>query len=229
MPETDGFRVYALAQMARIQEHESKVLWTDRFERRRLMNNWDVEEAVGPLVTLADGSVRISGNFTTNGKTRVLRKYGPQDFVSIEMDVTIQPSCNAKVGVFVAKERRVSAAQTQVQGAISIARRRDGGLVVLAMDTATADENWEDVAEAGGRPWWPTDRPVRVRIERTGEGSASIARMTIDGIAVREGIRLQRLAASTNDLTVGVFVEGQTGLPAEVVVDNVEVVYKLRR
>jgi hypothetical protein len=45
---------------------------------------------------------------------------------------------------------------------------------------------------------------------------------------VREGIRLQRLGASTNPVDVGVAVEGQTGLPADVVVDNVEVVYRIK-
>jgi hypothetical protein len=131
--------------------------------------------------------------------------------------------------VFVASEKRIGGQQIQTKGKVAVARRKDnGGLVVLAMDVATADENWEDVPEVGGKPWWPVDRPVRVRIERLGDGSESIGRLSIDGIPVREGIRLQRIGSSTNPVEVGVAVEGQTGLPADVVVDNVEVVYRIK-
>lgn len=227
--EEDPFLLFADAQMQRIQDHESKVLWSDRFERRRLLNGWDMNEAVGPTITLEDGAVRIAGSFTSGGRTRVHRPIAGPDFVSLEMDVTVKSSSNAKVALFVAKEKPISAAQTQTQGAIALGRSRSGGLTVLAMDTATADENWEDIADLGGRPWWPADKPVRVRIEFVGEGSERVARLSVDGIGVRDGIRVQRLSASTNNLTVGVFVESQTGLPADVLVDNVEAVYRVRR
>src|SRR5262249_31154868 len=134
------------------------------------------------------------------------------------------------VALFISKERRLSTSQSQVQSAIAIGRRRDGGLVVLAMDTATAEEQWDDVKPLDdGKPWWPSDRPVRVKIELVGEGSDRTARLSIDGIPVREGVRAQRMSASTNDIWAGVFVESQTGLPADVVIDNVEVVFKQKR
>jgi hypothetical protein len=226
--EKDAFSVYADDEIKRLQEHESKKLWTDRFERRRLMNGWETDESVGPQITLDEGAVHIAGNFTSGGRTRLYQiKPGP-DFVSIEMDISIKPNNNSKVALFLSKERRLSTSQTQVQSAIAIGRRRDGGLVVLAMDTATAEENWEDVPQLGDRPWWPTDRPVRVRLELVGEGSDRTARLSIDGIPVREGIRAQRMSASTNDVWAGAFVESQTGLPADVVIDNVELVFKAR-
>jgi tetratricopeptide (TPR) repeat protein len=226
LPENDPYRVYAQAQMDRIKDHESKVIWNDRFERRALMNNWGVDEATGPTVTLVDGAVHIAGNFNTNGAARLHKPYPATDFVSAEMDVTITSKCNARVSVYLSKEKRTGG-QNQIVGKIAVARRRDGGLVVLAMDVATAEENWEDVAEVGGKPWWPLDQPVRLRIERLGEGSDSTVRLSVDGITVREGIRMQRMSSSNSELNIGVAVEGQTGLPADVVVDNVDVVYRI--
>jgi hypothetical protein len=35
MPETDPFIVYGNQQLARITEHDSKAIWSDRFERRQ--------------------------------------------------------------------------------------------------------------------------------------------------------------------------------------------------
>ena len=137
--------------------------------------------------------------------------------------------CNAKVGLFVSKEKRLANGQNQAESKFGIARRRDGGLVVLLMDTATADEAWEDVPPAGGKSWWPADVPVRVRIEKLGEGNEARGRISIDGIPVREGFKLPRLASSTKEVRVGVFAEGQTGLPAKVILDNVEVTKRIRK
>jgi len=229
LPESDPYRRYAKAQVARIQEHESKVAWSDRFERKSLKNGWEVEEAAGPLLTLDEGELVLAGAFKETGKARLWRPYNAGDFVSLEMDVTVSASNNCKVGVFIAKERRVGAGELQVQGMVSIARRKDGGLVVLLMDKAQAEPQWEDVPPVEGEPWWPADRPVRLRIEKTGEGTDATGRLSIDGIAVRERFPLQALSSTSNDLRVGLFAEGDTGLPARVVVDDVEVVYKLRK
>ncbi len=227
-PDSDPFRVYAKAQMERIAEHESKFQWSDVFERQQLKNGWTTDEAAGPIVTLSEGALRIEGAFTQNGVVRVFQQYNPAEFVSLELDVTIAPDCNAKVGVFLAKER-VGAGGVQTQSKIGIARRRDGGLVVLTMDTATADENWEDVPSQGAA-WWPTGRPVRLRIERVGEGNQSTGRLLIDGVPVREGFKLPRTAAPSGaDVRVGVFVEGATGLPAKVSVDNVDIIRRVKR
>jgi tetratricopeptide (TPR) repeat protein len=230
-PESDPYRRWAKAQMARIQDHLTKVLWTDRFERKTLINGWEAEEAAGPIVTLENGALTIAGQFKSQGATRVWRTYAAPDFVSIEATITLPPDPkqnNSKVGLFVSKERAGRGIAAQTQGKLAIARRRDGVLVVLTADQMTADENWEDVPDAGA-PWWSNGQSVRLKIERTGEGNESTARISIDGIAVREGIRLARLAQTSNELRVGIFCEGQTGLPAAVTVDDVEVVYRERR
>lgn len=228
-PDSDPFRVYAKAQMERIAEHEAKFQWSDSFERQQLKNGWTTEEAAGPIVTLSEGALRIEGAFTQNGVVRVFQEYNPAEFVSLELDITIATDNNAKVGVFLSKERRAGAGGVQTQSKISIARRREGGLVVLTMDTATADENWEDVPSQGAA-WWPTGRPVRLRIERVGEGNQSTGRLLIDGVPVREGFKIPRTAAPSGaDVRVGVFVEGATGLPAKVSVDNVDIIRRVKR
>ena len=113
---------------------------------------------------------------------------------------------------------------------VSAAREKSGGLALLAMDVAQADLPWVDVPELSGEAgWWPAGRAVRVLIERVGEGSAATARVFVDGVLVREGIALARLSGSNSELLLGVFVEGQTGLPAHVLVDDVELVYRTHR
>jgi tetratricopeptide (TPR) repeat protein len=229
LPESEPFRAFARGQMERIAEHETLFQWSDVFERSQLKNGWETEESAGPTVTLQEGALRIDGVFSQNGAVRVFQEYNAAEFVSFEADVTVATDSNAKVGVFLSKERRAGAGGLQTQSKIGIARRRDGGLVVLVMDTATADENWEDVPAAGAA-WWPAGRTVRLRIERVGEGNLATGRLLIDGVPIREGIKLPRLsAASGAPVRVGVFVEGQTGLPGKVTLDNVDVIRRIKR
>ena len=111
---------------------------------------------------------------------------------------------------------------------VSAARRKEGGLAVLTMDRATAEPQWEDVPPAG-EPWWPTARKVRITLERVGEGTAATGVISVDGVPVREGFPLRGMMTTSNEFFVGVFVEGQTGLPAHVEVDDVQVVYKVKK
>ncbi|HVS18307.1 MAG TPA: tetratricopeptide repeat protein, partial [Planctomycetota bacterium] len=226
-PEDDPYRAFAQAQIARLRDHESKVVWTDGFERRELRNDWQTEEGVGPLIDLLDGKLRIQGDFRENGLTRVVREYAAPDFVAVELTLTVRSANNARVGLFVSKERRRGAGQAETQGEVAVARRKDGGLVVRLEDRAAADPQWEDVPPIEGGAWWPADQPVRLRIERSGEGSQALGRIVVDGVSVAEGFPMRALSSSSSALRVGVFVEGQTGLPADVVIDDVEVVYRV--
>jgi tetratricopeptide (TPR) repeat protein len=227
LPESDPYRTYARDEIARLKDHESKVVWSDLFERRELRNDWKVEESAGPHADLVDGKLVVRGEFRENGMTRVLREYAAPDFVAIELTITVAAANNARVGLSISKERRRGAGQVETQGEIAIARHKDGGLVVRLEDRAGADPVWQDVEPMEGVPWWPADRPVRLRIERTGEGSAAVGRVLIDGVAVREGFPMKTLSGSTNELRVGVFVEGQTGLPVNVAIDDVQVIYRV--
>ena len=235
LPEDDPYRVFAQAQIARIQDNDAKEIWTDRFERRRLKNGWDTEEAAGPNIELVDGALHIEGTFDTNGTVRFWRLLPAADFVSLEMDVTVASSNNTRVGVFIAKERRRGVGVSEVQGMVAVGREKHGALALMIMDTARAEPEWEDLPEVPAEPgeavqlWWPADRPVRLRLERVGEGSEAYGRISVDGVIVREGVPMRKLSTSSNELRLGLFVEGQTGLPANVVVDDVEMVYRVGR
>jgi hypothetical protein len=228
LPESDPYRTFAREQIKRLQEHESKQVWSDRFERRELRNDWQVEERAGPIVAIENGELRIRGEFRESGQTRVLRDYAAPDFVAIELSLRVAADNNAQVGLFLSKERRRGAGESEIQGIVAIARRKDGGLIVRTEDRVGAEPLWEDVEPIEGSPWWPADRAVRLRIERTGEGSEAKGRILIDGIAVRDGFPMRSLSSSTNDLRVGVFVEGQVGLPASVAIDDVQVVRRVK-
>jgi len=227
LPETEPYRAFAQAQMARLRDHESKVVWSDTFERRELRNDWQTEEGVGPLVDLVEGKLHIQGDFRENGRTRVVREYAGPDFVAVELTLLVRSANNARVGLFVSKERRRGAGQVETQGEVAVARRKDGGLVLRLEDRASADPVWEDVPPIEGSPWWPADTPVRLRIEKSGEGSEALGRIVVNGVTVAQGFPMRALSSSSSALRVGVFVEGQTGLPADVMVDDVEVVYRV--
>ena len=213
--------------MKRIADHEEKEVWSDRYERRQLKNGWSTEEAAGPEVFLDGGQLVVRGTFKQNGITRFWRELAAPDFVSIEMDVTVAAENNARVGVFVALERRRGAGVIEQRGLVSAAREKNGSLAVVMMDTARSDLPWEDVPDVDV-PWWPAGRAVRIRLERVGEGSDAFGRISVDGIVVRDGFPVRRLSTSSGHLKLGLFVEGQTGLPADVVVDDVEMVYRVK-
>ncbi len=227
LPDDDPLKRYAHHQVERITDHASKVIWTDRFERRVLRNEWITEEQSGPTVTLADGQMVIAGTVTNgNAPTRAYKEWPPAVFYAVDMDVTIDHTTKARVGVFIAKERPNRTGPATTLGKVAIARHMESGLQVLTQDRSDTQEEYTEIAKVGGVEWWPTDRPVHVRLERIGEGSDAVGRIAIDGITVVEGFRMTALASTNQALRVGVFAEAATGRPVKVTVDNVEVIYK---
>ena len=226
LPEGDPWRAYAKAQLERVVDHVEKEAWTDGFERRKLMKGWATEEAAGPEVRLDGGELVIEGVFKQNGVARVYRLLPAPDFVSLELDVTVAPENNARVAVFLAKERRRGGGVVETQGMFAAAREKTGGLALLAMDVARAEPEWTDVPAVAGEAWWPAGEPVRVRLEVVGEGSEATGRVFVNGVPVQGELPVRRIVGSTAELKLGVLVEGQTGLPARVVVDDVELVYR---
>ncbi|MEY2747969.1 MAG: hypothetical protein RL112_3011, partial [Planctomycetota bacterium] len=82
LPQEDPHRTWARGQIARIADHLEKVAWNDNFERRQLMNGWETQEGAGPLVSIHDGVVSISGQFKQDGRSRLWQRRSANDFVS---------------------------------------------------------------------------------------------------------------------------------------------------
>ena len=227
-PETDVWRVFALAQIERIDEHIAKEVWEDDFDRQKLTNGWSVEESAGPLFTMSDGVLLLRNRLNkSDGMARVWQEYASNQFVSIEMDVTVSSATRARVGVFVSREK-TQQGTTQVTSQVSVERHPEGGLQVLLMDRTTATPEPTDVAPVGGVPWWPADKAVRLRIERLGEGSDSIGRISVDGIPVADGFTM-RAIATTGNVRFGLFARGDNGQMVDLMIDNVQVVRRIAR
>ncbi len=226
LPEKDAWRLFANAQIKRIGDHVAKEAWEDNFDRsgNAGSNQWDVEEAAGATFSLSDNAMHLRGPFRdSNARARLLRRYQSKDFVSIEMDVTVASVTSAHVGVFVTREKQGGRGNSQPTSWIAVERHPEGGLQVLLMDRATAEPKREDIAPVGGVPWWPLDKPVRLRIERIGEGSDSIGRISVDGVPVADGFSMRSIG-SAGDVCVGLMAWGDNGQPVEITIDNVQIV-----
>jgi tetratricopeptide (TPR) repeat protein len=222
-PETDPWRMFATTQIKRIGDHVAKEVWEDDFDRQRLANGWSVEEAAGPLFSLSDGALRMHGDIAqTDGTARVWQEYASHLFISLEMDVTVSSKTTARVGMFVSREKERQGV-AQITSQISVERHREGGLQVRLMDKTSATIDREDITPVGGVPWWPTDKAVRLRIERLGDGSDSLGRISVDGIPVADGFSM-RTIASTGNVRFGLFANGDQGHFVDLKVDNVQVV-----
>ena len=216
----DPWRVWARAQIERIQDHQEKVEWTDSFDRTRLLNDWQTREGAGPIVSMEEGAAKIEGVFRTTGATRIYREYPAGLFVSIEADVWIQPGkANVRAGLFVARERR-RANESEIVSEASASRHSEGGLQVRFVRSAQ-ESTIGDMEQP-----FPTGRWVRLRIERTGEASDSAVTIYFDGIPLVQNQNLASLGRASTPLLVGLFVEGETAREVEVKMDNCAVVYR---
>jgi len=210
--DEDPWRLWARRQIERIREHEGKVEWTDDFD------DWSVRESVGPLVSLVDGEVRIEGVFQSSGSTQLFREYAAGEFVSIEANVSVGADTNARVGLFVARERR-RRDRNEVMGEISVSRHKEGGLQVRFVRSGNEPEIL-DMQQP-----FPTDRPVRLRIERAaGTGDPRVT-LSLDGVALIEGVPMPSLGRAASPVAVGAFAEGETGRSVRCGVDDVAIVH----
>ncbi len=223
----DPWRAWAESQIARILEHESKEVWIDRFDRRAgdPANGWLIELGTGLEVGIVDGRVLIDGQIGSGGRTRILRSIPAGDFVNWQAEVTVEGSTAARAGIFLALEKKVGPAESGERAAAMLSRNKDGAVQSRFVQSGNADAPHLDVPGAS----WPTDRPVPIRIERSGEGNESNITIYMDGVPVVENMRVAALGTVTTDLRFGVFVEGDPARPARVSMDNVEVVRRVKR
>ena len=223
-PETDPYRRYANAQIARIQDHVQKAVWTDRFDRTNLMNGWEVEERNGPQVTIHDGVVTLAGSFKNSGRARLWREIGAASFVAVEMKLNVRSDTTARVGLFLSRES-VRGGESQIEAEAVIVRHNEPGRNVAQtrlMKRGEEDLPYTDVVGLE----WKFDAPTTVRIERVGDSSDTRIRVLLDGFPVVEGKSMPTLAKTNQPLRLGLFAEGASGKKVSVDVDDVEVVFR---
>jgi len=226
MPEEDPHRVWARAQIARIQDHVEKVVWSDRFDRTDLRMGWERDERAGPQFSIHDGLVTLQGVFKSDGRARGWQVRSASAFVAIEMRVTIRSGTTARVGIFVSRET-ARAGETMVESEVTLSRHPDAGANTIqtrVMKRGEEDLPYTDVAGFD----WKLDTPVLVRIERTGESSDTKVRLLVDGFPVLDGKAVPNLGRTTSELRMGLFAEGKTGRQVHVDIDDVEIVYRAK-
>ena len=226
-PESDPHRAWARAQIERIQDHLEKFVWSDRFERKNLLNGWDVDEKSGPQVSIHDGVVTLGGAFKQNGRARLWQTKAAGQFVALEAKLTVKAGTTAKVGLFVSRETQ-RAGESQIEAELAIARPNDPGkhgVQWRAMKRGEEELPWTDVPAFE----WKFDQPVTVRIERMGAASDARVRVLFDGFPVVEAKSFPNLARTTGNLYLGVFADGQTGRQVTIDVDDVEITYREKK
>ena len=224
-PDADAAKVYAEDQIRRINDNESKEIWSDRFERRageRIGKGWLKEEPHGLVISLQDGALQLRGQARSEGRTRIYQEISAGRFVSFEANVRIASSTRARVGIFLSRELR-RRGDWETQAAVSVSREKEGAAQVRNIAQGERDAPYEDLFTTA----WNTERVMPVKIELVGEGSEARATLFVDGLPVLEDVRVPRLGSATSNLRFGVFVEAETGRSADVVVDDVSVVRKI--
>ena len=224
-PELDPHRVWAREQIERILAHLEKEAWVEEFDRgdnSRLRNDWREDESLGPEIHIADGAAEVLGTFVDSGQARLYREMRPAHFVSFEASVFISDDTRATVGLFVAKERAGRTGAEEALAGVSLRRHRDGPLQYSLVRRNQLDAP-TDI------PWmsdFDTGRWVRLRIERHGELGDDRVTLSVDGTPVAEDLVMKQLFAGTQDLKLGLFVEGDPGRNCHVRFDRVSIVRK---
>ncbi len=226
-PETDPHRVWARAQLARIQDHLEKVSWTDRFERTDLRNGWEVDERAGPQASIHDGFVTLAGVFKQKGRARMWQMRGASAFVAFEARLTIHTGTSSRVGIFVARET-ARAGESQVEAEVTLSRHNEPGSNTIQTRVMKRGEEELAYTDVPGFEW-KLDTPVVVRIERTGESSDTRIRCLVDGFPVLDNKPAPNLGRTTNELRIGLFAEGEPGRQVQIDMDDVEIVSREKK
>jgi len=223
-PEGDAWRLWARAQIERVQEHVEKVEWRDNFNRTRLINGWESRQSDGPTVSMEDGAAKIEGVFTSmDGKAQIYRELPASEFVSFSASVWISSGdTTASAGLFIARERQ-RRGQSDVIGEASVRRFIDGALQLRFVRQGQPVDLTDMEQE------FPTDRWVKLTIERSGVGAETSVTITLDGIPLIEGKEVPSIGGANSPLLIGLQVEGDTGKQVKVLMDEASLVYRGNR
>jgi len=219
--DTDPMRIWAQSSIARIQDHEQKVEWTDTFDRKQIRNNWDLRESAGPTFRIVDGEIVVDGSFSTTGAAILYRTMAAALFVAVEADVWIDPTTKADVGLFLAREstRRTS---NELLERVAVVRHFDGQLQVNIQKEGNTPK-FVDMEQP-----FPTGRWVRLRIERNGNDTDTRVTLFADGVPLVENVQMASLRANT-PLLIGFVAEGEPGRAVTAKLENFRVVYRETR
>lgn len=218
LPEDAPIRVWALAQIERIRDHEEKVMWSDTFERKRILNDWDYRESAGPQSRIVDGEVVLEGTFEATDGSLLYRTLPASVFVSLEASLWIEPTTKANVGIFLARERERRQGR-ELLARSAVWRHHDGSLQV----SITKQGQTPIVADM--EEPFPVGQWVRLRIERAGDASDSRVTLFADGVPLVEDVSMPSLRAST-PVIFGLVAEGEPGRTVSCKLDDVEVVFR---
>lgn len=217
-PEDDPMRVWATSNIARIQDHEQKVEWSDTFDRKDIANSWEYREAAGPRFRIVDGEIVVEGTFNQTGAAMLWREKAASLFVAVEAEVWIDPSTKADVGLFLSREstRRTS---TETIERVAVVRHHDGSLQVNIQKEGNTPK-MVDMEQP-----FPTGRWVRLRIERHGSEADTRVTLFADGVPLIENVQMASLRAST-PLLIGFLAEGEPGRPVKARLERFRLVYR---
>ena len=218
-PADDPWRLWAREQITRIDDHSQKVEWSDNFNRQLLINGWYAREGTGPLISMFDGSVKIEGVFDKEGSASIFREYRASDFVSVAIDVWVDPKTKSRAGLFLARERR-RGLSTTVIGEVQVGRHSDGSLQIRSVSSGKEPEtvDMQQSVETG--------RWVRFMIERDGDEEGTNLTISMDGIRLIEGLDVPALKGANATLLLGVSAEGKSGQEVRLLVDEAVVVHR---
>ena len=222
--DEDAVTVYATAQGARIVDHESKEVWLDRFDRApgRVGNGWVLDQGFGPLVDIRDEGIAIEGQNDRGGRTRAFRSLPPDRFLAFSCVLTVGPKAKGtRAGVFISSERARPGGEAQVTAEVVVCRNRDG-LIEARVQKSPTDEEATFKQLVG--PEWPIGEPIRVEIERVGDDLDATFTIYIDGEPVATNVECDRLTSSRQPINFGVFVGGEAGRRADLMMDDARVV-----
>ncbi len=225
----------------------------DKFDRPTLGKPWDVEAASGPTCAIENGALVVKGRFLSSRpavteEVRACLNLQTKDFVSIEMDITVNAAADGeeatRVGMFVSREKRTSALDSQVLSQIAVARFAcqipDHTVAAKQVDGIMSVRVVNEPITAGHpMPSWtiplpdrygmpcvvtrPACKKFRLGIARVLGTNRTMVSVDGEELFTTEG--LDWLASETSDVKVGFFAEGQVGEEVNASIDNVTWTY----
>lgn len=220
--EADEYLEYGKKSFAAIQDHLSKLLWVDNFERNELFREWKEEAKVGPEIRLDSGQVQMRGMAREAGRTRLYQEITAKNFLSVELGLQSETNNQSLVGLQLVSEKKIGDS-TRVDFEVDIARLRNGKLGTR-VQIGQADAEWK-IHEGIS---WPPAQAVKLAIERVDRGEETALRLRFQGQSLGELIKFPRLKSAAGEVRLGLFAETEAGRELSVSGDDFRMVYRAK-